>query len=321
MAKISVIVPVYKVEKYIHKCVDSILNQTFSEIEVILVDDGTPDRCGEICDMYAQQDSRVKVIHKENGGLSDARNAGMPYATGEYLIFIDSDDYIESDMLEYMYTRLIEANADMATCGVYEVYRDRIEKQKEESDFVCSGEKAFQCILQGHTIRGEIWNKLIRRSCIEDLRFPKGKLYEDIYFTVDLMQRIKTVAVGTKSKYYYLHREDSITGKPYRPQLYDIIEGYTKNYKVVQEKFPALTEEAECLWLWSRFIVLDKMLLEENYREIEGRKELILFIRRHIIRILKNRYFNRNRKISAMILFLNVSFYRKLVFISEGKKK
>ncbi len=99
MAKISVIVPVYKVEKYIHKCVDSILNQTFSEIEVILVDDGTPDRCGEICDMYAQQDSRVKVIHKENGGLSDARNAGMPYATGEYLIFIDSDDYIELDIL------------------------------------------------------------------------------------------------------------------------------------------------------------------------------------------------------------------------------
>ena len=118
-----------------------------------------------------------------------------------------------------------------------------------------------------------------------------------------------------------MHREDSITGKPYRPQLYDIIEGYTKNYKVVQEKFPALTEEAECLWLWSRFIVLDKMLLEENYREIEGRKELILFIRRHIICILKNRYFNRNRKISAMILFLNVSFYRKLVFISERKKK
>lgn len=209
----------------------------------------------------------------------------------------------------------------MATCGLYEVYSDRIEQQKEEKDFVCSGEEAFRCILQGHTIRGEIWNKLIRRSCIEDLRFPKGKLYEDIYFTVDMMQRIKKVAVGTKPKYYYLHREDSITGKPYRPQLYDIIDGYTKNYKVVQKAFPSLTEEAECLWLWSRFIVLDKMLLEENYRTIEGRKELVLFIRRHMIRILKNKYFNRNRKISAMILFLNLELYRKLVFISEEKKK
>ena len=95
----------------------------------------------------------------------------------------------------------------------------------------------------------------------------------------------------------------------------------TKNYKVVQKAFPSLTEEAECLWLWSRFIVLDKMLLEENYRTIEGRKELVLFIRRHMIRILKNKYFNRNRKISAMILFLNLELYRKLVFISEEKKK
>ena len=100
MPKISVIVPVYKVEKYIHKCVDSILNQAFSDIEVILVDDGTPDRCGEICDAYGEQDSRVKVIHKENGGLSDARNAGMPHASGEYIIFIDSDDYIDVNMYE-----------------------------------------------------------------------------------------------------------------------------------------------------------------------------------------------------------------------------
>ena len=123
---------------------------------------------------------------------------------------------------------------------IYEVYSDRIEQQKEEKDFVCSGEEAFRCILQGHTIRGEIWNKLIRRSCIEDLRFPKGKLYEDIYFTVDMMQRIKKVAVGTKPKYYYLHREDSITGKPYRPQLYDIIDGYNEKLQSSAESISVI---------------------------------------------------------------------------------
>lgn len=321
MPEISVIVPVYKVEKYIHKCVDSILHQTFSDMEVILVDDGTPDKCGEICDDYAKKDSRVTVVHKENGGLSDARNAGMPLAKGNYIIFIDSDDYIETDMLEYMYQRLVEAKADMATCGLYEVYADRIEQQEEGRDFVCSGEEAFRCILQGHTIRGEIWNKLIRRSCIEDLRFPKGKLYEDIYFTVDMMQRIQTVAVGTKPKYYYLHREDSITGQAYRPQLYDIIEGYTKNYQEVQKHFPALMEEAECLWLWSRFIVLDKMLLEEHYQKIDGYQEMVSFIRKHIGSILKNKFFNTHRKISAIVLFFNVGLYRKLVFMSEEKKR
>lgn len=106
MPTISVIVPVYKVEPYIRKCVDSILGQTFSDIQVILVDDGSPDQCGKICDEYAKQDNRVEVIHKENGGLSDARNAGIPYAKGEYIIFLDSDDYIENDMFEYMYTRI-----------------------------------------------------------------------------------------------------------------------------------------------------------------------------------------------------------------------
>ena len=318
---ISVIVPVHNTVNYLRKCIESIRNQSLENIEIILVDNLSTDGSSEVCDEYASMDTRVKVIHLSVANASVARNAGIDMASAPYIGFIDSDDYIESDMLEYMYTRLTEAGADMATCGLYEVYSDRIEQQKEEKDFVCSGEEAFRCILQGHTIRGEIWNKLIRRSCIEDLRFPKGKLYEDIYFTVDMMQRIKKVAVGTKPKYYYLHREDSITGKPYRPQLYDIIDGYTKNYKVVQKAFPSLTEEAECLWLWSRFIVLDKMLLEENYRTIEGRKELVLFIRRHMIRILKNKYFNRNRKISAMILFLNLELYRKLVFISEEKKK
>ncbi len=321
MPAISVIVPVYKVEPYIHKCVDSILGQTFSDIQVILVDDGSPDTCGDICEEYAKKDERVQVVHKENGGLSDARNAGIPYAKGEYVIFLDSDDYVEKDMLEYLYTNIKKAGADMATCGIYEVYKDRIEAQEEEEDFVCSGEEAFRCILRGHTIRGEIWNKLILKSCMEDLRFPKGRLYEDIYYTVDLMQRVKTVAVGTKPKYYYLHREDSITGRAYRPQLFDIIDGYTKNYRVVKKAFPALEKEAQCLWIWSRFIVLDKMLMEDDFRTLEGYKELKRFIRRHLFVILRNPYFQKKRKISAFVLFLNVRLYRRLVFISEEKKR
>lgn len=321
MPKVSVIVPVYKVEQYIHKCVDSILGQSFEDIQVILVDDGSPDICGSICDQYAEQDRRVEVIHKENGGLSDARNAGMIRAKGEYVLFVDSDDYIEQDMIEYLYSNIRSADADMAVCGIYEVYSDRIEAQEEEPEFVCSGEEAFRCILRGHTIRGEIWNKLIRRSCMEGLEFPKGRLYEDIYYTVDLMQRIEKVSVGTKPKYYYLHRADSITGQAYRPQLFDIIDGYTKNYQIVKKVFPSLEKEAQCLWIWSRFIVLDKMLLEDNYRKLDGYKELKQFIRRHLLILLKNPYFQNKRKLSALILFVNIRIYRRLVFISEEKKR
>ena len=153
------------------------------------------------------------------------------------------------------------------------------------------------------------------------MRIPKGRLYEDIYFTADLMPRIKKVVVGTEPKYYYLHRSDSITGRAYRPKLYDIIDGYTKNYQVVKQKFPALEKEAQCLWLWSRFIVLDKMLLENNYKELEGYKELKRFIRRHLPAILRNPYFQKKRKISAVVLFVSTKLYRRLVFISEEKKR
>lgn len=321
MPEISVIVPVYKVEKYIHKCVDSILGQSFSDIQVILVDDGSPDSCGAVCDNYALRDTRVQVIHKENGGLSDARNAGLPYAVGKYVIFLDSDDYVDNDMLEYLYHNITSTDSDMATCGVYEVFSDRIEAQETEPFFVGSGEEAFRCILRGHTIRGEIWNKLIKKSCIEDLCFPKGRLYEDIFYTAELMQRVKRVAVGTEPKYYYLHRDDSITGKKYRPQLYDIIDGYTKNYETVKRVFPSLEKEAECLWIWSRFIVLDKMLLEDHYRELEGFSELRRFIVKHMGDIFRNPYFQKSRKLSAFILFVNVRLYRKLVFVSEKKKR
>lgn len=125
MPKISIIVPVYNVEKYLEKCVRSILAQTFTDFELILVDDGSPDSSGAMCDQFAEQDQRVKVIHKENGGLSDARNAGIEIATGEYLGFVDSDDYIADDMYELLYTNIVKEDADLSICGIYDVYEGK----------------------------------------------------------------------------------------------------------------------------------------------------------------------------------------------------
>ena len=149
MPKISVIVPVYKVEKYIHKCVDSILNQTFSDIEVILVDDGTPDRCGEICDAYGEQDSRVKVIHKENGGLSDAKECRNATCVRGIYHFYRQYDYIESDMLEYMYTRLTEAGADMATCGSTRFTVTVLNNRKRKKILCVVGKRHFDVFCRG----------------------------------------------------------------------------------------------------------------------------------------------------------------------------
>ncbi|MFR2551722.1 MAG: glycosyltransferase [Clostridioides difficile] len=133
MPKISIIVPVYNVEKYLEKCVRSILAQTFTDFELILVDDGSLDSSGAMCDQFAEQDQRVKVIHKENGGLSDARNAGIELATGEYLGFVDSDDYIADDMYELLYTNIVKEDADLSICGIYDVYegKEPVEKQQQ----------------------------------------------------------------------------------------------------------------------------------------------------------------------------------------------
>lgn len=125
MCEISIIVPVYKVEPYLRKCVDSILAQTFTDFEVILVDDGSPDNSGKICDEYASKDSRVRVIHKKNGGLSSARNAGIDVARGKYLGFVDSDDYIEKDMYELLYDNIVKEQADLSICGIYDVYEGK----------------------------------------------------------------------------------------------------------------------------------------------------------------------------------------------------
>lgn len=316
MPKISVVVPVYKVEEYIHRCVNSIINQTFSDIEIILVDDGSPDICGDICDEYAYKDTRVKVVHKENGGLSDARNAGAAYAEGEYIIFIDSDDYIEKDMLEYMYQNICKYQVDMATCGAYDVFEDRTEHKEVTKDFVCSGREAFGYILKGIHIRGEIWNKLIKTSLIKNLDFPKGKLYEDIFYTAQMMQFIDSVCVGTEPKYYYVHRSESITGKPYRPQLQDIIEAYEVNYKVVCAHFPELKEIAECLKIWSRFIVLDKILLEDEYKKYSEYIKLRAYLKKNTKKILANRYFHPFRKVSVIVLRISVFLYQRMVYIS-----
>lgn len=321
MVEISVIVPVYKVKEYIYKCVDSILNQTFRDIEIILVDDGCPDLCGDICEEYSKRDSRVQVIHKVNGGLSDARNVGFKHACGKYVIFIDSDDYIENDMLEYLYSNITESDADVSTCGVFDVYENGIQTLSgAEEILVCSAEEFYSYILQGTKVRGEIWNKLIKRSAIIDIEFPKGKLYEDIFFTADMVQKISKVCIGTVPKYYYLHRTGSITGKPYRKQLLDIIEGYEKTYQVVCRKFPKLEEEARCLWIWSRFIILDKIMLEDNYKMIGEFKEMVSFLREHRREILKNRYFRNSRKVAVMVLSVSVRLYHRMVLIMMRKQ-
>lgn len=176
---VSVIVPIYKVEQYLPQCIDSIIGQTYKDLEIILVDDGSPDACGRICDKYARKDKRIKVYHKENGGLSDARNYGIRMATGEYLGFVDSDDWVEPEMFESLVRTADENHADIVSCGFF--------REDLTRTIVCAGiDMKFTCsvdlvkALLRDDIRVFVWNKLYRKSCLPLSVFSKGHVYEDI---------------------------------------------------------------------------------------------------------------------------------------------
>lgn len=211
--EISVIVPVYKVEKYLNKCIDSILLQTFKDFELILVDDGSPDKCGEICDKYEYEDNRIKVIHKENGGVSSARNAGIDIARGKYINFVDSDDWIERESLEVLYKIANETCADIVQGkGVIAKDEVNIELIKNSTFNEYSNVEALHDLFNydNGEIRIVPFNKLNSIRLFSGLRYPEGKIHEDEYLTPRLIYKANKVAVVDSQLYHYRLSKGSI---------------------------------------------------------------------------------------------------------------
>ena len=229
MAKISVIVPVYKVEKYIHRCVDSILSQSFDDFELILVDDGSPDNCGKICDEYKNIDKRIVVIHKENGGLSSARNAGLDWifanSKSEYVAFIDSDDWVDNEYLKALMNGITNTASSVSACRFQEVSDDNYEKTIELNTLIYPGERF--CVEQW-VYSNAAWAKLIPISCFENLRFPEGKIHEDAFVMYKILLPCKQLTFIDAPLYCYnVGNDDSILRKPWSPErivLLDAIE-------------------------------------------------------------------------------------------------
>ena len=217
---ISVIVPIYNVENYLVRCIESIINQTYSNLEIILVDDGSPDKCSIICDEYAKKDSRIKVIHKKNGGLSDARNAGLDIATGEYIGFVDSDDYIDKNMYKEMINELIEKNADIVSCAINNIYSDRTEIINIDEE-IYDAELALKNLILGKNINQTVWNKLYKKEVIGNILFEKGKINEDEFWTYRILANSKKIITLNKPLYSYLHRASSIMGQGYSEKNLD----------------------------------------------------------------------------------------------------
>lgn len=268
MPTISVIIPVYNVEKYIKKCVDSVLCQTYTELEIFLVDDGSPDACPAICDEYAAKDSRVKVIHKPNGGLSDARNAALDVMTGQYVTFVDSDDYLAPDAIETLYAALIKTDADIAVGNMKGVTEDG-----EISDFYTPA--AEETGLTGEEILSTLnqpcaQNRLYKKDIFAELRYPKGRLYEDVFIYHGILAQTKKIVLTGTTVYYYLIRGGSIMHGEYNIRFTDIIDAIKGRYEWLDSIGQTKLANEARLFIYSRVAVayahLDKNIPEHKKR-------------------------------------------------------
>lgn len=241
-ALISIIIPVYKVEKYLEKCIQSVINQTYENLQIILVDDGSPDNCGKICDEYAKKDHRIEVIHKSNGGLSDARNKGLEMAKGEYIGFVDSDDYIEADMYEVLYNLLKQYNADVSICNFYTVSQGKISiKNADNGINEYNRIEILKEILLDKNIQSYAWNKLYKKELFDEIKYPIGKKYEDIGTTFYLLEKCNKIVVTGKSEYYYINRQDSIVNNVTESTITDYIELIMQRYDYIEENIKELS--------------------------------------------------------------------------------
>lgn len=261
---ISVIVPIYKVERYLKACVDSIVNQTYSNLEIILVDDGSPDRCPEICDEYARLDNRIKVIHQENGGLSAARNSGIDVARGEFLTFIDSDDFVAKNYVELLYDGMLKFDADISIASFCTFTKeDELEIQSNELPFVEITRD--ECFRRYGSLNAELsmpfisaCNKLYKKDFFASIRFPIGKLYEDAFTTYKLLDKAKKIVFTPSKLYFYRINPQSILGQSFREKHLEMVDAFRSGFDFFDKKGeneiaslfipPMLMREIYCWW-------------------------------------------------------------------------
>ena len=259
---ISVIVPVYKVEEYLDACVESICGQSWQNLEIILVDDGSPDECPALCDRWGQKDKRIRVIHKENGGLSDARNAGMKIAHGDYIGFVDSDDWISPRMYELLLAAMDRDQSEISCCTA-ELFREDPEQVKYLSspvNVVLDREEAQRALLRESLLKQPVWYKLYKRDLIKDILFEVGKQHEDVFWSYQAIGRAERVSVIDYVGYHYRQRENSIMGRQYSLKNLDALEAYCRRYEYFKEYFPDLAQEG-LTSIWTACIYCGQMSL------------------------------------------------------------
>lgn len=272
---ISIIVPVYNVENYLPRCVNSILAQTYKKLEIILVDDGSTDRCGEICDEYVKKDARVRIIHKKNGGLSDARNVALDIAQGEYIGFVDSDDWIEPDMFECLYQNRVFGG--ITICGWYQDFMDHSIPQPLSVQS-CTPQESVKLYLQQEldalydkpAMGSYAWNKLYHYTLFEQIRYPVNRKYEDIAIILMLLKKSSRVKVIDRCLYHYWQRENSISRQGKKIPL-DWLKSRKEQWQEINENWPTLMPYMKAVLLATYFFCLIEYVFLSPSAKVENR--------------------------------------------------
>lgn len=308
---VSIIVPVYNVKRYVSKCLDSLVNQTYANVEIILVDDGSTDGSGEICDEYEKKYANILVIHQKNKGLSGARNTGIAVAKGEYVTFVDSDDFVTLDFIEYLFGMIKSYKADMSICSSYKFFvgsERKNEKEKDAKIKIFNAQNALENMLYRKDITAYACGKMYSLRLFETIRFPEGQLFEDLNTIYKVIARCDRICWSSAEKYYYLQRENSIVNSGFNIKKMSVIEAGLEIKKFVTERYPDI-EKAAISKIFVSAIDLYRRL-PQSKEFINEKEYLDKIIRGYRRVVLKDRGNKLLTRVIALVACINIKILK-----------
>ena len=290
MDLVSIIIPVFRVEPYLDNCIESVVNQSYRNLEIILIDDGSPDRCSVMCDAWASKDNRIKVIHKQNGGLSDARNVGLQSAQGDYVAFIDSDDWVDLRFIEILYKAIVQTKAEISACDIRKVYGEyegKITSIDATKVQLSIPRDAIQDILYDRRFRAVVWNKLYKREILNNEKFEIGRFHEDEFFSFRIFDKAKQLAYVDIPLYNYRQRHGSIMTS-FSLQHLDMLDAYLSRIKLLEEKYSDLVSKDKlnfciaCVNLYCEILMKNKEEKQKAKERIHSCRKQICFSKKEL---------------------------------------
>lgn len=309
---ISVIIPVYNTEKYLERCINSVINQTYKNIEIILIDDGSTDNSGKICDEYAKKFQEIVIIHQRNQGASVARNNGISKASGQYITFVDSDDMIEKNYVEYLYNLIKKYNVKMSIASYKTIFENGkyIDLGKKYSEKLMTTEEALDRLLKEQGFTVSPCSKMYHKSIFENIKFPAGKLFEDNGTIYKFIMECQTIAYGNETYYFYCIRSDSSTTSKFNIKKLDLIELTDNMCDDIEKEYPNLKETVEKKKITVRFSILRMIDLKETDTEVNAkRKEIENYIKKRRKYILKSKNMDKRDKMALISLMIGRRFF------------